>query len=286
MARALVVSAVAGVCFCVAPFSRPPVPEISAAPATDFHSNNPLPTSSEFDQLAETDPIAAVDAAIRRYMSDVGGFQAMFHKRERIGGQLRDQEVIRVAFRNDPFSVLMKWEQGGGMADSSLYVKGENAGQMQVKLAKIGFVKSVDPRSATPRSSARYTIEEFGLVESMKRTRREWTDAKAAGQFRVEYLGRKSIPELGDRECHVIKRTCPVDEIDAYASGEPDVVTDKNRADSFRTVTIYLDCATWFQVGSELHRADGELVGSYFFRDLQLNPTFEKGTFSAATLKR
>ena len=286
MSRAMVVSAVAGICFCAAPFSRPPVPVISAASATDFHTNCPLPSPSEFDRLPEANPIAAVDAAIRRYQAEVSGFQATFHKRERIGGQLRDQEVIRVSFRNEPFSVLMKWEQGGGMADATLYVTGENAGQMQVKLAKIGFVKSVDPRSGTPRASARYTIEEFGLVESMKRTRREWTDAKAAGQFQVEYLGRKAIPELGGRECHVIKRTCPTDEIDAYASGEPDVVTDKNRADSFRTVTIYLDCESWFQVGSVLNRADGELVGSYFFRDLKLNPAFEKGTFTAVELKR
>jgi hypothetical protein len=286
MARALVFSAVAGICLCAAPFTRPIGPDLAAAPAAEFHSDAPLPTAAEFDRLAQSDPIAAVEAAIRRYQSEVKGFRASFHKRERIGGGLREQERIRVSFQSEPFSVLMKWEQGGGMADATLYVKGENAGQMQVKLARIGFVKSVDPRSATPRASARYTIEEFGLVESMKRTHRAWSEAKAAGQLQVDYLGRKAVPELGGRECHVIKRTCPTDEIDAYASGEPDEVTDKNRPDSFRTVTIYLDRENWYQVGSVLHRADGELVGSYFFRDLQLNPTFEKGSFSAATLKR
>ncbi len=285
--RLLAAAAVGGLCLSAAPVVKqnppPAAPaELPFAPSAAAG----IPTAAEFDHLVRTDPLAAVEAGIRKYQKEVSGFRAVFHKRERIGGKLRDAEVIRVAYRDEPFAVLMKWEQGGGMADATLYAQGENAGQMQVKLARIGLVKSVDPRSAMPRSSARYTIEEFGLVQSMKRTHRAWTEAQAGGQLKYEFVGRRAVAELGGRECYVLKRFCPVDEIDAYASGEPEEVTDKNRADSFRTVTLYLDCQTWLQVGTELHRADGEPVGSYFFRDVELNPAFDKGTFTAAGLKK
>lgn len=285
--RLVVVAAVGGVCLTTAPVA-PPVSELPPPTELSFTPTaaGGIPTAAEFDQLVRTDPIAAVEAGIRKYQKEVSGFRAVFHKRERIGGKLRDAEVIRVAFRDEPFAVLMKWEQGGGMADATLYVQGENAGQMQVKLARVGIVKSVDPRSSMTRMSARYTIEGFGLAQSMKRTHRAWAEAKAAGQLKYEFVGRKAVDELGGRECYVLKRVCPADEIDAYASGEPEDVTDKNRADSFRTVTLYLDCQTWLQVGTELHRADGELAGSYFFREVELNPAFDKGTFTAAGLKR
>jgi hypothetical protein len=285
--RLLAAAAVGGVCLTTSAVVRQSPPPTAPTELTFTPSAaGGIPTAAEFDHLVRTDPIAAVEAGIRKYQRDVTGFRAVFHKRERIGGKLRDAEVIRVAYRDEPFAVLMKWEQGGGMADATLYVQGENAGQMQVKLARIGLVKGVDPRSAMPRSSARYTIEEFGLAQSMKRTHRAWTEAKAAGQLKYEFVGRKAVDELGGRECYVLKRHCPADEIDAYASGESEDVTDKNRADSFRMVTLYLDCQTWLQVGTELHRADGEPAGSYFFRDVELNPAFERGTFTVSGLKK
>jgi hypothetical protein len=284
--RLLAAAVVGGLCLSAAPVAPPAPPPAPPAELTFTPTAAGIPTAAEFDQLVRTDPIAAVEAGIRRYQREVSGFRAVFHKRERIGGKLRDAEVIRVAYRDEPFAVLMRWDQGGGMADATLYVQGENAGQMQVKLARIGLVKSVDPRSAMPRSSARYTIEEFGIVQSMKRTHRAWTEAKAGGQLKYEFVGRRAVAELGGRECYVLKRFCPADEIDAYASGESEDVTDKNRADSFRTVTLYLDCQTWLQVGTELHRADGEPAGSYFFRDVELNPAFEKGTFTVAAMKK
>lgn len=284
--RLLAAAAVGGLCLSAAPVAPPvPLPVVPVEPAFT-PTAGPVATADEFDRLVRTDPIAAVEAGVRKYQKEVSGFRAVFHKQERIGGKLRDAEVIRVAFRDEPFAVLMRWEQGGGMADATLYVQGENAGQMQVKLARVGIVKSVDPRSSLTRMSARYTIEGFGLVQSMKRTHRAWAEAKAAGRLKYEFVGRKAVDELGGRECFVLKRVCPADEIDAYASGESEEVTDKNRADSFRTVTLYLDCQSWLQVGTELHRADGELAGSYFFREVELNPAFEKGTFTVNGLKK
>jgi hypothetical protein len=285
MSRLLSLAAIAGICCCVAPLQRPTIPVLSASPsAPNSTEDRSRISGTDFALLVRTEPLRALDLAIQRYQMEVKGFQATFQKQERIGGKLGSQEIIRVLFRNEPFSVLMKWEAGAGLADGTLYVVGENAGQMEVR-TRIGITKSVDPRSSIPRSSARYTIEEFGLVESMKRTQRAWIQAKTEGRFQVEYLGKSAIPELNGRECHVIRRTCPTDSIDPFVAGEKTVVSDQNRSDAFRTVTIYLDCETWLQVGSVLHRNDGQLAGAYFFRDVQLNPVFQAGAFAKSALK-
>jgi hypothetical protein len=283
LSRSFTLLAVAAVCLSAAPHPRA-ISRVVAVEPERIDLTKALPSDTEFEALVRADPVAALDAAVRRYHREVKGFRATFHKQERIGGKLREPEVIRVAFRDEPFSVLMLWEQGGGLGQGTLYVRGENGGQMKVWVSRL-FTKSVDPRGSMPRDSARYGIEGFGLGQSTRRAFAAWEGAKERGELRAEYLGRRVVPDLG-RECHVVKRTCPADEIDGFTDDVKEAVTDKNRPDSFRTVTLYLDCETWLQIGTEQHRSDGELVARYFFRDVQLNPPFDKGTFTTASFKR
>jgi len=51
-------------------------------------------------------------------------------------------------------------------------------------------------------------------------------------------------------------------------------------------VRIYLDAERWLQLGSELYRADGHLLASYYFRDVNLQPAFAPDEFTAEGLKR
>ncbi len=241
-----------------------------------------VPEDTFADQLRD-DPIAALNTAVAAYPA--GGFTAEFRKRERMGGKLADEEVIRVAVQDDPYSVLMVWQQGGGAGQGTLYVNGQNGGKMKVWMFR-KLIQDVPPQGFMPKQSARYTIEEFGLVQSTRRTLLAWTEAKKAGELTYEYVGRKAVPEAGGRECFILKRTCPADQIDPFVTGGPKVdVTDKNRKDSFRTVTVYLDCETRLQVGTEQHRHDGELIASYWFRDVKLNAEFDADTFTTKSFK-
>jgi hypothetical protein len=245
----------------------------------------PIPTDAEWQILAETDAVAALEASMQRYRRDVQGFTALFCKQERIGGKLRPEETIRVAFRDEPFAVFMSWVTGGGTASATVYVRGENEGKMLAQVPVLG-ARPTDPRGFMPRQSARYSIEEFGLVQSTKRTLAAWSAARDNGTLKTEYLGRKAIPELNGQMCHVIRRLCPTDEIDAYAPGDDNAVTPKNQADAFRTVTVYLSAESWLQLGTELRRADGELAGAYWFRELVVNPKLPANQFTAAAMKK
>ena len=292
--RFLTTLAAASICLC----ASPAVPLPSTAPPDDpelTFDSAPLPSDAEFARAARTDPIRMLNLAAKRYKiakpegekPPIAGYTATFHKRERIGGELHPQEVIRVAYREEPYAVRMIWEQGSRkQVLGTIFATDQNDGKMLVWHRLLG-VLPLDPKGSGPRSSARYTLEEFGFYFSTKRALRAWTQARAQGSLTWAYVGTRNVPEAGGRACHIVKRTCAVDEIDAFAAGEPSPrITDSNRADSVRTVTLYFDAKTWLQVGSELHRADGEPVGSYFYRDVVLNPSMPPATFTRASLRK
>ena len=294
--RFLTTLAVAGICFC----SSPAVPVggtvIPAEPELKFDAA-PLPSNEAFAEAARTDPLDMLRLAAKRYKISkpegdkevIAGYTASFLKQERIGDTLHPQEVIRVRFRESPYAVLMLWEQGSrNMAEGTLYAAGENNGKMLVWLPKLfGRITEVDPRSRLPRGSARYTIEEFGFFHSAKRALTVWTAAEARGALQWKFLGTRNVAEADERECHIVQRTCAVDEIDPFAAGEANPrIGDANRADSFRTITLYFDTLTWLQLGAELHRSDGALVGSYFYRNVVLNPVLPPETFTRGSLRK
>jgi hypothetical protein len=124
----------------------------------------------------------------------------------------------------------------------------------------------------------------------MLRTYEAWKNRETAGELQCEYLGKRTPEHIG-RECHVVKRICPRVEIDAFeiggtASTEPKMIA----AEGFTEVTIYIDAERWLQVGTELYRAEPDgtrvLVGAYYFRDVQLNPSFPPEAFTAEGLKK
>ena len=53
----------------------------------------------------------------------------------------------------------------------------------------------------------------------------------------------------------------------------------KPGAGRHQEVVVSIDTETWLQVGTVLKDEKGKLLGSYYFRDVKLNPTFKKGQF-------
>jgi hypothetical protein len=250
--------------------SREPVNALGFQTVAD--NGNPLPSEAEMDRLVKGDPIAFLEACIHRYDREVKGFTATLHKQERIDGTLERSELIDVAFREDPFSVLMKWTEGARRAKATLYLKGENNDQLLVRPAGLFAVAGVvrrDPNGPDAKKGGRYPLTEFGIKIGMERTLTSWKKAQKDNALHIEYHGVKRIKEAGDRPCWTIKRT-------GYRKPEEDGITQ---------LTTYVDKETWLQVGSILKGGEGQLIGEYFFRDIQLNPEFKPGTFTPEALK-
>lgn len=272
-------------------------PPSSERPSRAPHSPAPVaaapggrPSAAEWEALLTTDPLAALQAARDRYAAEVTGVRALMHKQERIAGVLQPPEVVNVLVREQPFAVRMLWVSGsrkvlGNAVEGALYAAGENGGRMTVwrPSAFVDFLRYTDvsPTDGTARGAARYSLAEAGLGHTMNRTLAAWTAARERGPGTVAYVGTRPVAELGGQRCHVVRRTCTPPEGDRFLASDPEP-----SAERFASSLVFLDPESWVQVGAELRRADGELVGSYYFRDVMLNPTFGAKDFTREGLAK
>jgi hypothetical protein len=239
-----------------------------------------LPDDAAMERLARTDPIAFLENCVRRYDREVKGYRCTLQMQERIDGKLRPTEVIDVRFREKPFSVLLDWRSGAGLAQRTLYVKGRYHDEVQVLPAgifRLAGVVARDPEGKQARQSGRYPLTEFGIEIGTRRALAAMKAARRRGSLRVEYLGEVRVKEAGNRLCWGLRRT-------GYEKPEPDGFTPAR--DGITQATFYFDKETWLQVGSILKGEENRLIGEYFFRDIQLNPEFKPGTFTPEALKR
>lgn len=245
------------------------------AEAETYPNDDALPTPAEMEKLARTDALAFLRACIRRYDQEVRGYTTTLEKQEYLSGKVQPTEVVEVAFRDDPFSVLMKWKTPPvGRADRALYVEGANDGMTLARPAgrAARFLVGVVARESDgpdARSAGRYPLPEFGLKKGTERTLAAWTAARKHGGLKYEFLGVRVIAEVGKKECYVLRRTCdPPDE------------------EGIVSVEVAFDTEHWLQVANVLTAERGRKVGSYYFRDIVLNPEFPPDQFDRAVLTK
>src|SRR5262249_12084974 len=82
--------------------------------------------------LPHADTQVFLKKCLQRYDREVQGYTATLEKRERVAGTLHPREIIEAAFREQPFSVFMKWKTGASGAKAVAYVEGQNDGKMLV----------------------------------------------------------------------------------------------------------------------------------------------------------
>ncbi len=216
-------------------------------------------------------PLQFLQMCLDRHKHTVQGYSMIFHKQERLAGKLQKVEKLKVHFREQPFSVYMEWLEGARLAAKTLFVQGDNNGQLLARPhgAILGLVViSQDIDSEKAKASGRYTINEFGLFKAMQRTLACMKDAQARGTLHLSYEGVFALPETGDRPCYKFVRS-------QYSPAEEDGIEH---------FTFYIDQETWLQVGSILKDAKGDIIAEYFFRDIQLNPTFTAKQFTRGAL--
>ena len=249
------------------------LPTAGCRPATPVAPPpHPAANPVTLEPLPEPDPVAFLEKCLEHYdQQHIQGYRAILHKQERIDGQLEPPEEIEIWYRAHPRSVFMHWLRGARRADSILYVEGENGSKILVHPSGLigHFIKEVaiDPDSPAARQAGRYSIKAFGLREALERTVRQWREARARGELRVEYLGVEKVPQTGNRPCYVLRRTVP-----------------KPQENGVTETTVFIDRETWFQVGTVLRGSGGALMGEYLYRDIQLNPPFDPNQFEPSAL--
>jgi hypothetical protein len=291
-------------------WSRPAPP---LAHGEEFYDDQaPLPESSAFLRLlVDHRPIEALEKSLARYQREVRhGMTATLIKRERIYGLPRPpqepiEEVIELAVRGDVpdengrthIQVRMVWRQGarsvlGSPLRGVLYVEQQGPGQEKMltyrpqALLRPEHYIAINDTSA--RSSSRYCIRDAGLYRGLLRTYTAWKQRQQAGRLQVHYRGTEAVDVVGGRVCHILERYCAEPEVDPFEiGGLPNLRAGDDPAELGVTrVRIYLDAERWLQLGSELYRADGHLLASYYFHNVDLQPSFAPDDFTPQGLKR
>ena len=104
----------------------------------------------------------------RHRIEDIPDYTATFLKQERVDGALQDLQTIQLKLRHKPFSVYMKWLEGGDEGRQVLFVQGQNDDHLQVRLGGIKSrlpVVSLEPTSSMAMQESRHPITEMGLSE-------------------------------------------------------------------------------------------------------------------------
>jgi len=236
-----------------------------------------------FEDLCKTDPVEAIAESLRAYKTNVNNYTCTLIKQECIKGKLRDKEAIRCEFQERaldenhaltrPFAVTMRWLEGKGRAEATLYVENQHEGKLNVvpsnpiarKLVPVAKRNVTDPEVM---ETSRFPVTEFGILNGTARVHKAWIAVKERGEMKAEYLGVSEIPELGGRKCHVIRR--------------PSIQPEE---DGQTLITLYFDVETKLQLGSVLYAGEN-LIGSYFFKDLVLNPPLTESTFTVEAIKK
>jgi hypothetical protein len=219
------------------------------------------------EELLRERPVDFLEVCLRRYEQEVQGYRLIFLKQERQNGKLHPAEKIRVHFREKPFSVHMQWLAGERLAWKSLYVEGENDGKLLAVpslLKWIGTVVTRDVDGPDAKQSGMYTINQFGIYLAMQRTVTSMRTAQKAGTLHLHYEGLVQLEQVGNRPCYKLVRT-------PY---EPPEENDVNE------LILYIDQETLLQVGSVLRDSKNQLIAEYFFRDIEINPTFDAKQFT------
>jgi hypothetical protein len=230
------------------------------------------PDVSQMADLARNNPFAFLENCLKHCEQEVRAYQLIMQKQERLQGRLQNKEVIEVAFRDQPYSVAMHWIEGARKADRVAYVVGENEGLMLAHPTGVAgkFVKSVKRQvdSEEARESGRYTLDQFGFKNSLKRILASMQEAKNKQQLRVEFQGEAKVFESDQRVCFKLKRT--------FSQPDPDGTQE---------LTLYVDREKYLPLGivvkGKVDPATGnrELLGEYFFRDVRLNPSLSADLF-------
>jgi Protein of unknown function (DUF1571) len=227
--------------------------------------------SAALEELATKKPVEFLEHCLNRYPDQVHGYRCIFEKQEKVNGKLRAKEKIQVHFRAQPFSVHMHWLKGNDLfgAVKTLYVEGENDGLLLARptIPGVGLKekKLDDPQV---KGTSRFPVTKFGVYIGAQDTLFSMRAAEKKGTLNVTYKGIERVKELGHRLCYHFVRT-------PYSPPEEDNVNE---------LTIYIDLETLLQVGSVLRDPDSKLVAEYFFRDIELNPSFSEEQFTRGSL--
>lgn len=239
--------------------ATPPVPQATGGAAVRPPAASPL-----------DEPLRLVGLAQQAYQG-VRDYTCLLVKKERMGGEDPEDNVVLMSVRTEPFSVALKWDQPRKLKGQEVcYVAGRNNGQMRVRstgaLGVFGFV-SIDPSDPRARQTSRHSITEAGIGNLINRFATSWQSERKLNRAQVnmaEY-------DYAGRRCIRVETTYPQSASSELQNQRTVVYFDKENH-----LPIRVECYDWPRYNGD----PGSLLEVFSFANLRLNVGLSDAVFN------
>lgn len=205
---------------------------------------------------------AMILEAQRNYRAAIKDYTCVFVNKENLKGKPGEDQIIQMKFREQPFSVAMKWLGPKQMAgQEAVYVHGKYDNKLRVQskgiLGVAGFVSIAtdDPRV---KQSSRHTIHEAGIGNLIDSTAKHWDADRRLGKthFRINEF------EFDGRRCYRVE-TIRTEKLPQFYCYRSVIYLEKNSKYPLRNENY-----DWPVQGGP---PEGELLEAFSYTNLQFN---------------
>jgi outer membrane lipoprotein-sorting protein len=191
-------------------------------------------------------------------------YTAVFHKQERIKGELAKKETIFIKFKK-PLKIYMKWIEHPFKGRETLYVEGRNDNKLNVHeggfLSFITF--NLDPKSTWAMKGNRHPITNSGLDYLVKMIEENVRKGIKSGE--MTWVGH-GIENVYGRNTHKIELIFPKDDLEGFYCYRAVVYTDLEQK-----VPIKIRIFDW----------GNRLIEDYAYEDLKLDAGLKDHDFDS-----
>jgi len=225
------------------------------------------------EELAAADPIAFFEMAMDRYDRSVRDYTCTFTKQELVCGKMTPAQVMEASFRQNPFSVRLKWIENRDKAARVLYVadrwvdKGEQMAVVEpgpiARLFVPYVMRPIHGKDAA--KSSRRTIDQFGVRNSLELVLKYCKMAQQENVLDFTYQGTSKVD---GRPTLMFERRLPY-------TGEHTKWPD-------RILTVHIDRELLLPTLCVAYADDNKkhLLGRYQISNLKLNTNLADSTFT------
>lgn len=180
--------------------------------------------------LAAVDPSHAADNGgdaerVRQYTREMSSayakirdYTTIFHKRERVGGELQSAEYIEVKFRK-PLSVYLAWTREAHAGQELIYVAGWNGGKLRAHRGSFPDITvNLAPRSSLAMKGNRHPVTEVGFGHTIEIIAADVRRSEAHPEDGARYVDHGQSTVYGATSVCVEQRVPPTAEAFYYAA--------------------------------------------------------------------
>lgn len=186
--------------------------------------------------------------------SRVSDYTGVFHKQERIGGKLRDEETALFKFQK-PFKVYLRFIDCLPKVTETLYVEGSCENKLLIRQggSMASMTLSLDPNGSLVMSRNRHPITEFGFGFLLGEFRRNIEPAIRAGDLEIV---RQADENFNGRPATVV---------------EGRFLSHDGRKYYCARFIVHIDKGLLLPVGNVFYDEREEMLEKYDFTDVKLN---------------